>query len=209
MTGDAGLEQLVVFTIAGESYGVDISIVQGIERVPEITKVPRTSRRVEGVINLRGNVIPIVNLRTVFNMPPGEQTKESRIMVVDAKGQHIGCLVDAVTEVLRISADSVEPPSSVITSGNSDYLLGIAKLEQRMIILLDLEKVLTVEGTSKTQEDVELQELALEPVEEGDATGETQSKSNKKSKAKKGTTGNKPQEDGASSKKLSEEKVTV
>ncbi len=143
---DTSLEQLVVFGLADESYGVDIGKVSGIERMQEITKVPRTDDAVEGVINLRGRVIPVVDLRKVFYLPVTEETKDTRIVVVDIAGQPIGCLVDAVTEVLRISAESVEPPSSVITSADADYLLGIAKLEGRMIILLDLDKVLAIQG---------------------------------------------------------------
>ena len=143
-----GLEQLVVFTLAGESYGVSISSVSGIERIHEITKVPRTADHVEGVINLRGRIIPVVDLRKVFYLPLSDETKDTRIVVVDIGGKPIGCLVDAVTEVLRIPADSVEAPSSVITSSDSHYLLGIAKLEDRMIILLDLDKLFSSEGTT-------------------------------------------------------------
>ena len=141
------LEQLVVFSLAGESYGVDIGKVSGIERMQEITKVPRTNDSVEGVINLRGRVIPVVDLRKVFYLPVSDETKDTRIVVVDIAGQPIGCLVDAVTEVLRIPADSVEPPSSMISSADSGYLLGIAKLENRMIILLDLDKAFSLDDT--------------------------------------------------------------
>lgn len=140
-------QQLVVFSLANESYGVDIGKVSGIERMQEITNVPRTADSVEGVINLRGRVIPVVDLRKVFFLPLSEETKDTRIVVVDIGGQPIGCLVDAVTEVLRIPTDSVEPPSSVISSSESDYLLGIANLEHRMIILLDLDKALALDGT--------------------------------------------------------------
>jgi purine-binding chemotaxis protein CheW len=136
-------EQLVIFSLAGESYGVDIGTVNEIIRPQEITRVPRTPRFVKGVINLRGKVITVVDLRKVFDLPVGESTKETRIVVVDILGQQVGIMVDAVTEVLRIPADSVEPPSSMISSVDSDYLLGIAKLENRMITLLDLGKVLS------------------------------------------------------------------
>ncbi len=136
-------EQMVVFDLASESYGVDIGAVREIIRMQEITKVPRSPEFVEGIINLRGSVIPVVDLRKRFNVPVGEQNKENRIVVVDIGGQDIGVVVDAVTEVLRISGDSVVPPSSVITTADSAYLLGIAKLADRLIILLDLERVLS------------------------------------------------------------------
>jgi len=155
------LEQLVVFTLADEYYGVDIGRVNGIERMHEITKVPRTADYVEGLINLRGKVIPVVDLRKVFYLPASEETKETRIVVVDIASQFIGYMVDAVTEVLSINADSVEPPPSVITcAGCSDYLPGIAKLENRMVMLLDLDKVLSHEQT------VELEEMTMATMPE-------------------------------------------
>ena len=136
-------KQLVVFDLAAEAYGVDISSVREIIRMQEITKVPRAPDFVEGVINLRGRVIPVVDLRKRFGQEVGEETKDNRIVVVDIAGQDIG-VVDAVTEVLRIAADAVEPPSAVVTTADSEYLLGIAKLQNRMIILLDLNRVLEV-----------------------------------------------------------------
>ena len=129
-----------------------------------ITRVPKSPEFVEGVVNLRGSVIPVVDLRKVFCLPAGEETKDTRIVVVDIRGQHIGCLVDEVSEVLRIPSDSVEPPSSLVSSSaDSDYLLGIVKLEGRMIILLDLNKVLA-DGQAEM----------LEGMEVATATGETQ-----------------------------------
>lgn len=131
--------QLVVFDLASEAYGVDIGAVREIIRMQDITEIPRTPGFVEGVINLRGKVIPVVDLRKKFELPvPEEQTKDKRIVVVDIGGQDIGVIVDSVTEVLRIPTDSVAPPSPVITRANSAYLLGIVKLESRLIILLDL-----------------------------------------------------------------------
>lgn len=136
-------KQLVVFDLASESYGVDIGAVREIIRMQEITRVPRTPEFVEGVINLRGKVIPVVDLRKRFGVMVAEETKDNRIVVVDIGGQDIGVIVDAVTEVLRIPSSAIEPPSSVITSTDSEYLLGIAKLDDKMIILLELESVLS------------------------------------------------------------------
>ncbi len=139
----ASEKQLVVFDLAAEAYGVDISSVREIIRMQEITQVPRTPEFVEGVINLRGKVIPVVDLRKRFGFEAEEATKDTRIVVVDIGGQDIGVVVDAVTEVLRVSADAVEPPSSVITTADSEYLLGIVKLSTRLIILLDLQQALS------------------------------------------------------------------
>ena len=134
--------QLVIFDLAGEAYGVVIQAVLEIIRMQEITTIPQAPYFVKGVINLRGKVIPVADLRKRFSMPAAEESKESRIVVVDIGGQAIGMTVDAVTEVTRIPAGTVEPPSAVITTDDSDYLLGIAKLDSGMIILLDLTRVL-------------------------------------------------------------------
>ena len=145
-------QQLVVFDLDSEAYGVDIGAVREIIRLQEITRVPRTPDFVEGVINLRGKVIPVVDLRKRFMLSVAEQNDDNRIVVIDIGGQDIGVVVDAVTEVLRILSESVEPPSSVITTADSDYLMGICKLESRMIILLDLERVLSEEEKSVLEE---------------------------------------------------------
>ena len=144
-TADSAREegQHVVFDLDAEAYGVDIGAVREIIRMQDITTVPRTPEFVEGVINLRGKVIPVVDLRKRFGFPESDATKDTRIVVVDISGQDIGVVVDSVTEVLRIGADAVEPPSSVITTADSEYLLGIAKLDTRLIILLDLEQALS------------------------------------------------------------------
>ncbi|MDA1129429.1 MAG: chemotaxis protein CheW [Chloroflexi bacterium] len=139
-------KQLVVFDLASETYGVDIGSVREIIRIQETTKVPRTPEFVEGVINLRGKVIPVIDLRKRFGFKKTEATKDTRIVVVDIGGNDIGVVVDAVTEVLRLSSASVEPPSGVITTADSDYLLGIAKLETRLIILLDLQRALAADA---------------------------------------------------------------
>ena len=151
-------KQLVVFDLADEGYGVDIGSVREIIRVQEITKVPRAPDFVEGVINLRGRVIPVIDLRKRFGFETTEMTKDTRIVVVDIGGQDIGVVVDAVTEVLRLSADKVEPASSVITTVDSEYLLGICKLEERLIILLDLQQALSTlekRGIAEALETVE------------------------------------------------------
>lgn len=135
--------QLVIFDLANEYYGVDIGTVREIIRMQTITKVPRTPEFVEGLINIRGKVIPVVDLRKRFDVELSHDEKNNRIVVVDIDNQDIGMIVDAVAEVLRIPSDCIEPPSSIITSIESDYLMGIAKLESRLIILLDLKKVLT------------------------------------------------------------------
>jgi len=139
--GAEELLQLVSFKIGEEEFGVDILKVQEINRLVEITKVPRSPDFVEGVINLRGKVIPIIDLRKRFMMETKESDKDTRIVVVDIEGQVMGMVVDAVSEVLRLPKDTIEPPPEIATSIDSEYIQGVAKLEDRLLIFLDLSKV--------------------------------------------------------------------
>jgi purine-binding chemotaxis protein CheW len=134
--------QLVVFRLGNESYGIDISCVQGIERMHPVTLVPRAPQWIEGVINLRGQITPVMNLRVRFGFERIEPTKETRIVVVQIKGQWVGLVVDRVTGVLRVTSEQIEPPSELVTSVESGYLQGIAKLDDGLLILLDLDRVL-------------------------------------------------------------------
>lgn len=134
--------QLVSFNIGSEEFGVDILKVQEINRMVDITRVPQAPHYVEGVINLRGKVIPIVDLRKRFNLEMKEYDKNTRIVVVDINGSVMGMIVDAVSEVLRLRASTIEPPPDIVTGVNSDYIKGVAKLENRLLIFLDLSKVI-------------------------------------------------------------------
>ncbi len=134
--------QLVVFQLGGELYGVEISRVHEIIRLQTVTRVPRAPAFVEGVINLRGKVIPVVDLRRRFGLPSAEHTRASRIVVVEIGDQVVGIIVDGVSEVLRVGESTVEPPSPVVAGIDSEYIHGIAKLPDRLVILLDLDRVL-------------------------------------------------------------------
>jgi purine-binding chemotaxis protein CheW len=140
--GDSELLQLVTFTIGHEEFGVDILAVQEIIRTMEITKVPKAPHFVEGVINLRGKVIPIIDLRSRFNMASKKHDKSTRIIVLEISTMIVGFVVDAVSEVLRVSANTVEPPPPVVAGIESEYISGIGKLDDRLLILLDLNKLL-------------------------------------------------------------------
>lgn len=140
--------QLVVFDLASEHYGVDISDVREIMRMQNITKVPGAIDCVEGVINLRGKVLPVLDLRKRLDLKVAENTEDSRIVIVDIETGQIGVIVDAVTEVLRVENSCIDPPSTMIAHGDADYLKGIAKLGDRLIILLDLHKLLSQKAIS-------------------------------------------------------------
>ena len=139
------LLQLVTFSIGEEEFGVNILKVQEIIRTMEITKVPRAPEFVEGVINLRGKVIPIIDLRRRFGLAPKGHDKNTRIIVIEINNIIVGFVVDAVSEVLRIPASTVEPPPPVVAGVDSDYISGVGKLEDRLLILLDLNKLLSGE----------------------------------------------------------------
>ena len=146
-------KQMVLFELGTETYGLDIAAVDGIIRMQPITKVPKAPFYVEGVINLRGRVIPVIDIGKKFGFEKTEETKNNRIVVINIKDKTLGIIVDAVTEVIRVPVDSIDPVSDIVTSGQSDYLLGIAKLPDKMIILLALDKLLA--------KDEELADMAL------------------------------------------------
>jgi len=137
-------EQVVVFQLAGESYGIDIAKVQALNTMLPITKVPRTADFIEGVINLRGNITPVVNLHTRFGLPESEFTKDTRIVVVNMDEEGVGLIVDSVSEVMRIRVDAVEEASDLVAAIDSDFIRGIAKVgDERLVILLDLDAMLS------------------------------------------------------------------
>jgi purine-binding chemotaxis protein CheW len=143
--------QLVVFTLAKEHYGVRIAVVESIIKLQPITAVPCSPAFVEGVTNLRGRVLPVIDLRKRFGLPADEPTKDTRIVVVEMSGTLVGMIVDAVSEVLRVPAESIESPSPIVTTVDSAFITGIAKVGERLIILLDLEKVLSPEEKADLQ----------------------------------------------------------
>jgi purine-binding chemotaxis protein CheW len=153
----AEMLQLVSFKIGSEEFGVDILKVQEINRLVQITQVPNAPSFIEGVMNLRGKVVPIVNLRKRFGLPLKEYDKNTRIIVVDLNGKTVGFIVDSVSEVLRVSKNVVEPPPELVSGIDSEYITGIAKLEDRLLILLDLEKILTVEEKQTLKESFQAQ----------------------------------------------------
>lgn len=135
--------QLVTFRLGKEEYSLDILKVQEIIRHMELTRVPKAPDFVDGVINLRGKVIPVIDLRKRFGLPVDEKTNETRIIVVDVATRTVGLKVDAVSEVLRLPSDTVEPPPAMVTGVESDYIKGVGKLDGRLLILLDVAKILT------------------------------------------------------------------
>jgi purine-binding chemotaxis protein CheW len=143
--------QLVSFKLREEEFAVDILQVQEIIRLQEITNVPNAPAFVEGVINLRGRVIPIIDLRKRFALESAEHSKSTRIIVVMIDNVTVGLIVDEVSEVLRIPEDTVEPPPPIVAGIESDYIKGVGKLEDRLLILLDLGKILSQKEKSSLE----------------------------------------------------------
>jgi purine-binding chemotaxis protein CheW len=130
--------QLVTFEVAGEEFAVDILAVQEINRMLDLTRVPQSPPEVEGVINLRGKIIPVLDLRRKFGMASAERTDASRIVVIEVNKRVLGFIVDRVHEVLRINREIVDPAPPMACSIDASYIAGVGKLPDRLLILLDI-----------------------------------------------------------------------
>lgn len=144
--------QLVIFRLANEEYGLPITKVQEINRLVPITKLPQTPSFMEGIINLRGRIIPVIDLRKRFSLTVTEYNDDTRIIIVEVNGQTVGIIVDAVTEVVRLPATNIEPPPPSFVL-DSQYIDGVGKLEDRLLILLEIDRILT------TQEEIALKQM--------------------------------------------------
>ena len=149
--------QVVGFRIGNETYGVRIGSVREIVRVPEITIVPNAPEAIEGVINLRGKIIPVMDLRKRFGSVSVQPDKKNRILVVELESRLLGLIVSSASEVLKIPPSEIEPPGTVFAEGESSYVTGVGKLKGRLIILLDIARLLRRPEFKKFEE-------AAEPV---------------------------------------------
>ncbi len=138
---DGKILQLVTFKLENEEFGVDILKVQEINKMMNITKIPNAPVFIEGVINLRGKIIPIIDLRKRLGFHNRVYDKSTRIIVVELDGLVLGFIVDSVSEVLRIPGNTIEPPPSIVAGIESDYIEGVGKLNDRLLILLELKKI--------------------------------------------------------------------
>ena len=137
--------RLVTFNLGEEIYGVDITVIQEIIRMQDITGVPKTANYVEGVINLRGKIIPVIDLRKKFGLSDRIETKDTRIIVVEVFEKVIAMIVDSVSRVIQLPNKNIEPPSPIIANINANYMKGIGKLGTELIVLLNLGYVLGVD----------------------------------------------------------------
>lgn len=157
--------QIVVFSLGDEWYGVDIASVREIIVMQKITPVPRTPEFVQGIINLRGRVIPVLDLRKHFGFEPKVYDEAQRIMVTDIDDEIVGVVVDSVLSVMRLPESAVEPPSPMVTGPEAQYLIGIAKTENKLIVLLDMARIINDAEKRMLKE----MDLAHAVVDEGDS----------------------------------------
>ncbi len=135
--------QVVAFKVGKEEYGVEISVVQEIVRYQEITKIPDTPEFVEGIVNLRGIIIPIIDLKKRFKKEDAGESEQKVIIIVNLNDTLVGLTVDNVSEILRIQEKEIDPPPPIIAGISRKYIKGIAKMDKRLIIILDIEKILS------------------------------------------------------------------
>ena len=154
--------QIVVFALGKELYGVGIDSVQEIVRVPELTEVPDAPEYLIGVINLRGKVLPVIDLRKRLRLKSSQKSKSTRVLITDVDESIVGLMVDSVAEVRKIQPESIEAPPEMIAAVGIEYITGVVKLEEKLIILLNLKKVLSIEDLKKAGQAVaEIEHEAL------------------------------------------------
>ncbi|MGI6093286.1 MAG: chemotaxis protein CheW [Veillonellaceae bacterium] len=144
-----GEVQLVVFKLGREEYGISILEVQEIKRMTEITRVPHTPPYIKGVINLRGSVLPVLDLRKRLNLPSIDDSDDTRIIIVKIEDLTVGMIVDSVSEVTALNQENIEPPSAVVGGVAANYLSGVGKQDDRLLILLNLDEIIGISQDSK------------------------------------------------------------
>ncbi len=143
--------QLVTFRLEQEHFGVPIGAVQEVVRPPEVTPIPEAPWFLEGVINLRGRIIPVMDLGRRLRLPPRPRTRATRIVIVEAGGRPVGLIVDAVLEVVRLPQAAIEPPPPMISGIGVDYIAGVGKHRDQLLVLLDLAKVLDADDLRRAE----------------------------------------------------------
>ncbi len=173
--------QIVIFNLGKEEFGVNITEVREIIRMEQITGIPNTAEYIEGVINLRGGIIVVIDLAMKLSLPSKEKDNNTRIIVIEVNNNTVGMVVDSATEVLRLRGDQIEPAPAVITEKiNTDYIEGVGILDERLLILLDLAKVLLakdVEHITKMQKKEEAKAAEEEKKEAEKEKSEEEEKS--------------------------------
>lgn len=134
--------KVIVFQLMGKEYAIPVSQVRSIEKVQHITRVPKAAPFVKGVINLRGVVTPVIDLRIRFSLPEEVHSEDTRVIIAGVNDKEVGLVVDAANDVLDIPSEAIESQPEVVGAVEADYISGVAKLEKRLLVLLNLEEVL-------------------------------------------------------------------
>lgn len=151
--GTSDIRQLVVFRLRESSYALDIQVVREINRMIDMTAIPKAPDFVKGIINLRGEIVPVVDIGLRFGIGATEQTKDTRIVVVESEGHTLGLVVDEVSEVLRLSEEEIDPATNVALTGiNVDFVIGVGKVGERLILILAPEKLFSAEEREQLKE---------------------------------------------------------
>lgn len=147
-----GEKQYVIFKLGNEAYGVDIMNVKEICEYKESVRVPNTPKFIDGIINLRGDITPIVNLKKRFDLEDTGTNSDTRVIVIGIQNKQVGFVVDEASQVIRISEENMEPAPDLITGVDKKYITGVGKLEDKIVLLLDLEYILSDEEKRKIQQ---------------------------------------------------------
>jgi purine-binding chemotaxis protein CheW len=143
------LKQLISFTVGEEEYGLELLRVKEVIRMRQITWLPKAPHCVKGIINLRGEVIPIIDLRDRFGLPSIEETETTRVIVVEVEGRSVGAVVDSASQVVRVPANQFEPAPPVMGKAAGELITGVGKMEGKLIIMLDVGKILSTDELSQ------------------------------------------------------------
>lgn len=144
--------KVIVFALADEEYGVEVEKVKTIERMMPMTRVPKTYSFVKGVINLRGVVVPVIDLRGRFGLPEQDYTDNSRIVIIAVNEMEVGLIVDSANDVIDVDSDAIQDPPEIVGGVRAKYLQGVAKLGDRLLVLLNLQEVLNKSEIVKLEE---------------------------------------------------------
>jgi len=144
--------QFVIFKLNESEFGVEIGQVLRITRLMEVTRVPRAPRFLEGVVNIHGEIIPVLDLKKRLDLPWREYGDQARILIVEVEGRKVGMIVDSVAEITWIPASAVKPPPEMVAEVSGVYLTGLGKLDDRLIIFLDLNRILSTEEVRKLEQ---------------------------------------------------------
>jgi purine-binding chemotaxis protein CheW len=143
------MKQLIAFTVGSEEYGLELLRVKEVIRMRQITWLPKAPACVKGIINLRGDVIPIVDLRDRFGLPPVEHTAMTRVIVVEVEGRPVGIVVDSASQVVRVPADQFDPPPPMMGALAKEFITGVGKMDGKLIIAVDADRILSIEEMSQ------------------------------------------------------------